>query len=135
MMSPSSSPASVCTRRVCRVDRPDRRLHESHPRLDELAVRVADGRGHRPPEHHVELREAEHEGVALVDERDLHRVAELGGQPRDELEAAEPSPQHEDAHRRTLTGRGDPDAAPDDQPVPTTHSGQASEGSFLATKS
>ena len=88
---------------------------------------MADGRGHRPPEHHVELREAEHEGVALVDERDLHRVAELGGQPRDELEAAEPSPQHEHAHRRTLTGAGDL--------VLTTHSGQASDGSFLATKS
>ena len=61
--SASNAPASVSTRLRRRIDRPDRRLHEPHARLDDVAVRVAHRVGGRPPEHHVELREPEHEAV------------------------------------------------------------------------
>jgi len=48
------------------VERADARLHEAHARLHEVAVRMADGSGGLPPEHHVQLRVAEREGVAFV---------------------------------------------------------------------
>src|SRR5207244_4767722 len=54
--------------------------------------------GGEAPEHHVELREPEDEGVARVDERYLHLVGELVGQPGRQLEATEPGAQDHDMH-------------------------------------
>ena len=59
-----------------RVDRGDRLLQEAHAGLRDVAVREADRVGRRPPEHHVELRVAEDERVALVDQRHVDVVAE-----------------------------------------------------------
>ena len=56
----------------------------------------ASGR-HLPPEHHVELGEAEDERIALVDEDDVDRVAEGLGKNRRQLEAAEAGAQDDDA--------------------------------------
>jgi hypothetical protein len=63
---------------------------------------------HRPPsEHHVELREAEDERIALVDQRDRHLAGQLAAQPRRELETAEPGAQDHDANRHDqLVGSG-----------------------------
>ena len=51
------------------IDRGDRLLQKPHPGLYEVAVWDADRIGCRPAEHHVELRIAEDERVALVDQR------------------------------------------------------------------
>ncbi len=81
-----------------RVDGTDRRLHEANPRLHQIAVGVQHGFGDRPAEHHVELREAEHEALALVDQHHLSRVAELVRQPGGQLESAEAGTEHDDLH-------------------------------------
>ena len=57
-----------------------------------------------PPEHHVELRVAEDEGVALVDQSHVRVLAELVGEDRRQLEAAEPRPEYDYPFRHT----GDP---------------------------
>ena len=63
-------------RRSQPASRPDRstvdvRLHEAHARLDEVAVAMTDSRWDRPPEHHFELGEAEHERVGAIDQHDV----------------------------------------------------------------
>src|SRR5262245_24833047 len=50
---------------------------------------MVDGRRRLPPEHDVELREAEDERIALVDEHDLDGVAERLGKNRRQLQATE----------------------------------------------
>ncbi len=67
-----------------------------HCLLTELDSRLVDGAIRVPhfgfpaaPEHDIELREAEHESVALVDEGDPHFVGDRLGQPGRELETAE----------------------------------------------
>ena len=77
------------------VDRGDRLLQQADARLDVLAVRQAHRLGRRAAEHDVELRVAEDEAVALVDERHVDLVAERLGQHRAELEAAEARSQHQ----------------------------------------
>src|SRR4029079_6606633 len=67
----------------------DRLLPEPHARLCDVPVRVPDLVDRLLSEHHVELREAEDEYVALVDQRDLDVVAERFGETRGQLEAAE----------------------------------------------
>jgi hypothetical protein len=62
------------------VDRGDRLLPEPYVRDREVGVPEPDGLGGLPAEEHVELREAEHEGVGPVDQRDLDLVAESGRQ-------------------------------------------------------
>ena len=44
------------------------------------------------PEHDVQLREPEHERVALIDQNDLDAVPELTRQSARELQPAEPGP-------------------------------------------
>ena len=94
-MSASCTPASVVTRSRLRVDRGDRLPQHAHARLRDVAVGQAHGVGRRAAEHHVELREAEHEAVVLVDQRHVDVVAERLRQRRAELEAAEAGPEHE----------------------------------------
>ena len=67
------------------------------PGLTTSRVRQAHLLGRRPPEHHVELRVAEDEGVALVDQRHAGVVAERLRQHGRELEAAEARTEDEDA--------------------------------------
>ena len=56
------------------------------------------GRGRRTTEHHVELGEAEHEPLGLVDQHHLDLVAELLGEPRRQLESTESRTQHQYSH-------------------------------------
>ena len=67
-----------------------------HGLLTELDSGLVDGAIRVPhfgylaaPEHDIELREAEHERVALVDEGDANLVGDRFGQPGYELETAE----------------------------------------------
>ena len=76
------------------VDRRDRLAQEAHARLDDLRVGQPHRLGARAAEHHIQLGEAEHERVALVDQRHLDVVAQLLRQHRRELQPAEPRPQH-----------------------------------------
>ena len=84
------------------VDRGDRGLHEADPRLHDVGVAVVDVGRQPVPEHHVELREAEHEPVGLVDQHDVRIVAQRLRQPCRQLQPPEPCPQHQHAHPRTL---------------------------------
>ena len=79
------------------IDRRDRLLQEPHARLGDLAVRQAHRVAARAPEHHVELREAEDERVALVDQRHVDLVAERLRERGGELEPAEARAEDEDA--------------------------------------
>jgi hypothetical protein len=54
-------------------------------------------------EHDIELREPEHERIALIDEGDPYRAGKRLGQPRYQLETAEPS--SEDYHVLIHNGR------------------------------
>ena len=78
-MSASQDPASVLDPSGRRVDRAHRCLNEPYTGLDDVTVRVAHCLGDRAPEHHIELGEAEHEGLGLVDQHDLDLVTELLG--------------------------------------------------------
>ena len=79
----------------CRIDGPDRGLHEPHAGLDQSRYGCRDRLGRRAAEHDVELGEAEDESVGPVDQDDVDVVTELVGQPRRQLEAAEAGAQHE----------------------------------------
>ena len=79
------------------IDRRDRLLDEAHAGPRERAVRHRDGVQRLAPEHDVELREAEDERVALVDQRDVDLVAEGVRQRRGELEPAEAGAEDDDA--------------------------------------
>ncbi len=92
------------------VDGADRRLHELHTGLDEVAVGVTHLLGERSSEHHVELGEPEDEVVALVDEHDVDVVPELFGQPGRQLQAAESRPQHHNTHVSDTIRAPSPDA-------------------------
>ena len=72
-----------------------RLLPERHRRLRDVAVVELHRVGRLPPEHHIELRVAEHEVVALVDQRDLDLVGDLLRQSRRQLQAAESRPEDE----------------------------------------
>jgi hypothetical protein len=90
------------------VDRGDRLTQHAHARLGDLRVAHRDGVRRRAPEHHVELREAEHEPVVLVDQRHLELITAGLGQRRAELEPAESRSEHDDAlaHFDPLGSRG-----------------------------
>jgi hypothetical protein len=66
---------------------------------------VPDGRGQRSPEHDVQLREPEDEGIALIDQHDVTLVAELFGQPGRQLKAAESRTKDHDTHNGEPIGR------------------------------
>ena len=87
------------------IDRGDRLLQEPHAGLGDVAVGQPHRLGRRAPEHHVELREAEDERVALVDQRHLDVVAERLREHRAQLQPAEARAENEDArvHRATLS--------------------------------
>src|SRR6185436_4963631 len=53
----------------------------------------------------------EDERVRLVDQRAVQVVAHRVGQPRGELQPAEPGPEDDDAHRASLRGAPEPEAA------------------------
>ena len=60
-----------------RVNLGDGLLAEAHLRRCDRAVAEVDDIGCPLPEHHVQLREAEYEGVGAIDQRDIDLVAEL----------------------------------------------------------
>ena len=59
-----------------RVDRGNLFLPEAHPWLVDAAVREAHGVKGLATVHHVELRIAEDEGIALVDQGELEVISE-----------------------------------------------------------
>ena len=63
------------------VDHGDGLLPEPHTRRRELGVRQPHFVRLLLSEHHVELREPEHERVRAVDQRDLHLIVEFVGEP------------------------------------------------------
>ncbi len=77
-----------------RVDGPHRGLEKPHARFDDVPVGMTDVGRPPPSEHHVEFREAEDEGIALVDEHDVDRFAEGVRKNRRQLQAAEAGAQH-----------------------------------------
>ena len=76
------------------------------PGLGDVAIGQPHRVGRRAPEHHVELREPEHERVALVDQRHLELAAERLRQHGAQLQPAEPRAENEyaRAHRATISG-------------------------------
>ena len=80
-----------------RIDGGDGLAQEPHARFLDRGVRESDLVSGHATEHHVELRVAEHEGVAVVDQRHPRMLTERVGQDRRELEAAEARAQNEDA--------------------------------------
>ena len=76
---------------MLRINRHDGLLPKLHARLVDRPIRVPHLVGLASTEHHVELREPEHERIALVDERNMDLVGNGLGQTRYQLEAAEPS--------------------------------------------
>jgi hypothetical protein len=83
------------------IDREHRLPEELHARLGHVRVGEPDGVRRRAPEQDVELRVAEDERVAPVDQRDLELLARLR-QRRRELQAAEPCTEDQDAHAPIL---------------------------------
>jgi hypothetical protein len=79
------------------IDRGDGFLTEPDVRLREVAVVQPNGIGRLLAEHHVELREAEHERVGPIDQRDVDLIAELLRQPGRQFQPAETG--SEDEHR------------------------------------
>ena len=105
MMSASKGPASVSTRFAAgSIERMVVWTNRS-PGLSRSRYGWNTAEGRRPPEHDVELREPEHEPLALVDQDDVEFITELVGQPRRQLQAAEARTQHEDPHRAMLRDR------------------------------
>ena len=87
------------------IDREHPFLPEVHAGLGDVPVVEAHALGRRPAEHHVELGETEGEPLALIDERDVDLVGHFRGQPRGQLEAAEPCAEDQDlsGHRGEAT--------------------------------
>jgi len=87
------------------IDRGDRLAQEADTGLGEVGIRQANLAWRLAPEHHVELRVAEDEGVVLVDERNAGVAAERFGQESRELETAEARAQNDETrlHRDELT--------------------------------
>ncbi len=81
------------------VDGAHRRLDEPHTWFDDVAIWVAHLRELDPSEHDVELREAEDERVALVDEHEIESVAERIRKDRRQLESSEAGAEHHYACR------------------------------------
>ena len=90
-----------------RIDRGDVRLHEPHAGLHDVGVVMVHRGCCRAAEHHLELREPEDERLGPVDEHDVDVVAELVGQPRRQLEPAEPGAQDDDPHQRWFSASSD----------------------------
>ena len=84
------------------VDRHDRLLTEAHAGLRHPRVRDPDRLGRCLAEQQVELREAEDERVALVDQGAVELVADRVGQARGEFEPAEARAEDHDPHGVTL---------------------------------
>ena len=84
---------------VHRIDGAHRLLEEVDVRPGDVPVGEADPFSGLPSEHDVELREAEDEGVALVDQRDVHIVAKCLGEPSRQLEPSEAGPEDQDPGR------------------------------------
>ena len=106
----------VCVERPCRgggaprdgIDGRHGGLDHAYAGLHDVDVAVDDvGCGHAA-EHDVELGEAEHEPVRLVEQHDVGVVAELLRQARRDLEAAEPGSQHQNSHGGRLGIDGGP---------------------------
>src|SRR4029079_18300958 len=79
-------------------------LAEAHAALRETAVRDADRLGRRLAEQQIELGGPEDERVRLIHQRAVEVIAHRVGQPRGELQPAEPGAQDDDAHRASLRG-------------------------------
>jgi len=62
------------------------------PGLHDVTVWVDDVRRRRAAEHDVELREAEDEAVAAIDQYDLQLVTQCIGEPGGQLQPTEPHP-------------------------------------------
>jgi len=77
------------------VDRGDGLLPEPHVGRCEVAVGQADGLERLSAEHHIELREAEHEGVRAIDQGDLDLVTQFLREAGGKLEATETGTEHE----------------------------------------
>jgi hypothetical protein len=63
----------------------------------DVSVREANGVGCLATEHHVELRDADDEGVVPVGQREVEAIAERLGKCRGELEPAETGTQDHDS--------------------------------------
>ena len=81
-------------REPLRIDSADRGLHEPYARLDQVAVRMMYRPRRGPAEHHVKLREAEHEALGLVDEDHVGLIAQLSRQPGGQLQSTESCSQY-----------------------------------------
>ncbi len=88
-----------------RIDRVDVRLHEPDAGLHDVGVVMVHRGCRRSPEHDLELREPEDEGVGPVDEHDVDVVSELFREPRRQLESAEPRAQHHHSHQPGAYGK------------------------------
>ena len=85
-----------------RVQGLDCRADEADTGPDHVGIPVEHVIGGGAAKHHVELREAEHEPVRLVDQHHLSAVAEAFRQQAREFQAAEASPENHYPHLRSL---------------------------------
>ncbi len=99
-MSASNDPASVTT--CFAAGSIDRILActKRTPGLVDVPIGVMHRGGSLVAEHDVELREAKHKGVILIDEEDVRPLPKLGGQSRGQLQAGKPRSEHNDTHDR-----------------------------------
>src|SRR6185312_536651 len=72
-----------------RVDGEDGFTDETDAGLVDAGIGETDGVEVGPAVHEVELGESEHEGVVLVDDRDVDLAGDVFRQPRGELQAGE----------------------------------------------
>ena len=81
------------------IDRGDGFLTEPDVRPREVAVEQANGLGRPLAEHHIELRETEHERIGPVDQRDVDLIAELLREPGRQFQPTEAGSEDEDGRR------------------------------------
>ena len=90
------------------IDGRHRLLTELDSGLVDGAIRVPHLGCLAAPEHDIELREAEHESVALVDEGDPHLVGDRLRQPGHELETAESRSENDDVLSHDRSSKAQP---------------------------
>ncbi len=78
-----------------RIDRLNRLAAEVDRGFGDVAVVELHGVGRLAPEHHIELRVPEHEGITLVDERYLDRVRNRFRKPRRQFQTTEARAENE----------------------------------------
>ena len=107
MASPWNGPASVSTRLAAGSIERTVAWTNCTPGLTISRVPVLDPGSCGSSEHHIQLREAEHERIVLIDQHDLDLVTKLRRKPGGQLQTAKAGTEHQDAHGPTTSAGSD----------------------------